>query len=135
MQKQSDPTWSTTGQDWTTYTYHPSGAVKSSTDPWNQVVTYAYDKNGQQTQRVARGTDNKGSRTMTWSYYPDGSLKQRTRRCLGPGRAGRRRQSRRNDRFRDLGHAGGRPAGQGRRRLPGGVLHTAVVPQVRWDSL
>ena len=76
--RQSDPTWSTTAQDWTTYTFHPSGDIKSSTDPWNQVVTYGYDKNGQQTLRTAKSTDNKADRTMTWAYYPDGSLKLRT---------------------------------------------------------
>lgn len=82
--KQSDPTWSSTGQDWTTYTYHPSGDIKSSTDPWNQVVTFAYDKAGQQTQRTAKGTDGKASRTMTWSYHPDGSLKRRTDGASAP---------------------------------------------------
>ncbi|MFC7362574.1 RHS repeat-associated core domain-containing protein [Nocardioides astragali] len=77
VKRQSDPTWATTGQDWTTYTYHPSGDIQSSTDPWNLVTTYAYNKNGQQTQRVARSTDNKANRTMTWAYFPDGSLKSR----------------------------------------------------------
>lgn len=87
LKKQSDPTWRATAAeapDWTSFTYHPSGDVKTSTDPWSLVTAYAYNKNGQQTLRTARATDNSDDRTMTWSYYPDGALKARTDRARRP---------------------------------------------------
>ncbi|MFI1098509.1 DNRLRE domain-containing protein [Streptomyces sp. NPDC020917] len=76
----------------TTYTYWDDGQAKTSTDPWD--ITTAYDHNdlGLQTTRslyaagsvsvAANGTltatPGASSRTMSWGYYPDGSLASRS---------------------------------------------------------
>ncbi|WP_162799151.1 RHS repeat protein [Nocardioides sp. 616] len=75
--RQSEPTYTTQGQDWTTFDYFPSGDIKRTREPWNLVTSYDYDLNGQQTSRTVRSTDDRADRTMTWAYYPDGSLKSR----------------------------------------------------------
>jgi RHS repeat-associated protein len=76
----------------TTYTYYDDGQTKTSTDPWDITTAYDYNELGQQTARTlyaagsvsvaANGTltasPGASSRTMGWSYYPDGSLSART---------------------------------------------------------
>ncbi|MEV3993747.1 DNRLRE domain-containing protein, partial [Streptomyces sp. NPDC049837] len=62
----------------TTYTYYDNGWTKSSTDPWDIVTTYDYNALGQQTSRTLTSAGGSSSRTMGWSYYPDGKLKSRT---------------------------------------------------------
>jgi RHS repeat-associated protein len=61
----------------TTYSYFDNGWVKSSTDPWDIVTTYDYNELGKQTKRTLTSAGGSSDRTMTWSYYPDGSLKSR----------------------------------------------------------
>ncbi|MFF8946990.1 DNRLRE domain-containing protein [Streptomyces sp. NPDC014864] len=61
----------------TTYSYFDNGWVKSSTDPWDIATTYDYNELGQQTKRTLTSAGGSSDRTMTWSYYPDGSLKSR----------------------------------------------------------
>ncbi|MEU6087591.1 DNRLRE domain-containing protein [Streptomyces sp. NPDC047085] len=61
----------------TTYSYFDNGWVRSSTDPWDIVTTYEYNELGQQTKRTLTSAGGSSDRTMTWSYYPDGSLKSR----------------------------------------------------------
>ncbi|MBA3780533.1 MAG: DNRLRE domain-containing protein [Nocardioides sp.] len=88
LQKQSDPTFlenpDASGVNWTTMAYWPSGDLKSSTDPWGILATYDYNKLGQQTRRtmgVAAEADPHGdgaAREMTWAFWPDGSLRERT---------------------------------------------------------
>ncbi|WP_079138539.1 DNRLRE domain-containing protein [Actinacidiphila rubida] len=62
----------------TTYTYYDNGLPKTSTDPWAITTTYGYDELGNQTARTLTSAGGSSSRTMGWSYYPDGSLASRT---------------------------------------------------------
>ncbi|MFV5997723.1 DNRLRE domain-containing protein [Streptomyces sp. NPDC056231] len=62
----------------TSYDYFDNGWVKSSTDPWDIVTTYDYTELGQQASRTLTAAGGDTSRTMAWSYYPDGKLKSRT---------------------------------------------------------
>ncbi|MFC5637031.1 DNRLRE domain-containing protein [Streptomyces bullii] len=61
----------------TSFSHFDNGWVKSSTDPWDIVTTYDYNETGQQTKRTLTSAGGSSDRTMTWSYYPDGSLKSR----------------------------------------------------------
>ncbi|WP_247701713.1 DNRLRE domain-containing protein [Streptomyces sp. F63] len=62
----------------TTNSYFDNGWVKSSTDPWDIATTYDYNETGQQAKRTLTSAGGSSDRTMTWSYYPDGSLKSRS---------------------------------------------------------
>ncbi|MFD2767079.1 DNRLRE domain-containing protein [Micromonospora eburnea] len=62
----------------TTYTYYDNGWTKSSTDPWDIVTAYDYNKLGAQTSRTVTSAGGSSNRTMTWSYFPDGKLATRT---------------------------------------------------------
>ncbi|SIS00485.1 RHS repeat-associated core domain-containing protein [Micromonospora avicenniae] len=62
----------------TTYSYFDNGLTKTSSDPWDIVTTYGYDKLGAQTERTITSAGGSSNRTMTWSYFPDGKLKSRT---------------------------------------------------------
>ncbi|MFF7788136.1 DNRLRE domain-containing protein [Streptomyces sp. NPDC007991] len=62
----------------TTYGYFDNGWARSSTDPWDIVTTYDYDELGKQTTRTLTSAGGSSDRTMSWSYYPDGSLKSRS---------------------------------------------------------
>jgi RHS repeat-associated protein len=70
----------------TTYSYFDNGWTHTSTDPWDIVTTYDYNELGQQTSRTltpaghstGNPADDPTSRTMGWTYYPDGKLKGRT---------------------------------------------------------
>ncbi|MFD9097136.1 DNRLRE domain-containing protein [Streptomyces collinus] len=62
----------------TSYSYYDNGWVKSSTDPWDIATTYDYDELGKQTTRTITSAGGSSNRTMSWSYYPDGSLKSRS---------------------------------------------------------
>ncbi|MFF8478801.1 DNRLRE domain-containing protein [Streptomyces sp. NPDC015414] len=62
----------------TTYSYFDNGWVKKATDPWSIVTDYDYDNVGGQTKRTISAADGSSNRTMTWSYYADGSLKSRS---------------------------------------------------------
>jgi RHS repeat-associated protein len=62
----------------TTNTYFDNGWVKSSKDPWDIATTYDYNELGKQTSRTLTSAGGSSDRTMTWSYYPDGTLKSRS---------------------------------------------------------
>ncbi|MFF0558225.1 DNRLRE domain-containing protein [Streptomyces sp. NPDC004266] len=62
----------------TTVTYFDNGWAKSSTDPWDIVTTYDYNDLGQQTSRTLTSAGGSVSRTMGWSYHPNGKLKEKT---------------------------------------------------------
>ncbi|MFB6962843.1 DNRLRE domain-containing protein [Streptomyces sp. NPDC056309] len=62
----------------TTYDYFDNGWVRKSTDPWDIVTSYDYTELGQQAARTLTAAGGDTSRTMAWSYYPDGKLKSRT---------------------------------------------------------
>nr|WP_307795597.1 DNRLRE domain-containing protein [Actinacidiphila acididurans] len=76
----------------TTYTYWDDGQARTSTDPWDITTAYDYNELGQQTARTLysagsvsvagngtlTATPGSSSRTMSWSYYPDGSLSSRS---------------------------------------------------------
>ncbi|CAG6394691.1 RHS repeat-associated core domain-containing protein [Actinacidiphila cocklensis] len=62
----------------TTYTYWDDGQTRTSTDPWNIITAYDYNESGQQTSRTLTAAGGSSSRTMGWSYYPDGQLASRT---------------------------------------------------------
>ncbi|MFG2357560.1 DNRLRE domain-containing protein [Streptomyces sp. NPDC048521] len=62
----------------TTYAYFDNGWVKSSTDAWDITATYDYNEVGQQTKRTLTSAGGSSDRTMSWSFYPDGSLKSRS---------------------------------------------------------
>lgn len=61
----------------TTYTYYDDGQVHTSTDPWDITTSYDYNELGKQTSRTLTSAGGSSSRTMGWSYYPDGSLASR----------------------------------------------------------
>ncbi|MFI6932946.1 DNRLRE domain-containing protein [Streptomyces sp. NPDC050287] len=71
----------------TTYTYFDNGWTKSSTDPWDILTTYEYTDLGQQSRRTLTSAGGDSSRTMAWSYYPDGKLKSRTDDGIPVGRS------------------------------------------------
>ncbi|MGW0998335.1 golvesin C-terminal-like domain-containing protein [Streptomyces sp. NPDC002523] len=62
----------------TTYSYYDDGQVHTSTDPWDITTSYDYNDLGQQTSRTLTSAGGSSSRTMGWSYYPDGSLAARS---------------------------------------------------------
>ncbi|GAB2997853.1 hypothetical protein GCM10023080_074750 [Streptomyces pseudoechinosporeus] len=62
----------------TTYGYFDNGWAKSSTDPWDIATTYDYNESGQQIKRTLTSAGGSSDRTMSWMYYPDGSLKSRS---------------------------------------------------------
>ncbi|MER8073683.1 DNRLRE domain-containing protein [Streptomyces sp. NPDC094034] len=62
----------------TAYSYFDNGWTKSSTDPWDIVATYDYTDLGQQARRTLTSAGGDSSRTMAWSYFPDGKLKSKT---------------------------------------------------------
>ncbi|MFK4106930.1 DNRLRE domain-containing protein [Streptomyces sp. NPDC019531] len=62
----------------TTYGYFDNGWARSSTDPWDIATTYDYNDLGRQTTRTLTSAGGSSDRTMSWSYYPDGSLKSRS---------------------------------------------------------
>ncbi|WP_052737988.1 RHS repeat-associated core domain-containing protein [Bacillus sp. SA1-12] len=61
-----------------TYTYFDNGWVKSSSDPWDIQTSFEYNENGLQTKRTLTSAGGSSSRTMSWSYYPDGKLKSKS---------------------------------------------------------
>ncbi|MFE4990140.1 DNRLRE domain-containing protein [Streptomyces mirabilis] len=62
----------------TTYSYFDNGWARSSTDPWDITTTYDYNELGQQIKRTLTSAGGSSDRTMSWSYYPDSSLKSRS---------------------------------------------------------
>lgn len=78
--KQESLPYASTGtpSQWTTYTYWPSGDVKTSTDPWNIVTSYDYDQIGNQASRTLQATGDPATRVQGWAYWPDGSLKSKS---------------------------------------------------------
>ncbi|MEV4481857.1 DNRLRE domain-containing protein [Micromonospora coxensis] len=62
----------------TTYSYFDNGWTKTSSDPWDIVTSYDYNKLGAQTARTVTSAGGSSNRTMTWSYFPDGKLASRT---------------------------------------------------------
>ncbi|WP_228473205.1 golvesin C-terminal-like domain-containing protein [Streptomyces cyaneochromogenes] len=62
----------------TTYEYFDNGWVKKSTDPWAIAASYDYTDLGQQKARTLTSAGGSSDRTMTWSYYTDGSLKTKS---------------------------------------------------------
>jgi RHS repeat-associated protein len=62
----------------TTFTYFDNGWAKSSTDPWSIATTYDYNELGQQTSRTLTSAGGSSNRTMGWTYYPNGKLKEKT---------------------------------------------------------
>ncbi|PTX53681.1 YD repeat-containing protein, partial [Melghirimyces profundicolus] len=62
----------------TTYDYFDNGWVKKSVDPWNITTSYDYNELGQQTSRTLTSAGGSNSRTMGWSYTPDGKLKAKS---------------------------------------------------------
>jgi RHS repeat-associated protein len=62
----------------TTYDYFDNGWTRASTDPWDIKTSYDYDSLGDQTLRTVASAGGSSSRTLTWSFYPDGKLKARS---------------------------------------------------------
>ncbi|MGW1157847.1 golvesin C-terminal-like domain-containing protein [Streptomyces sp. NPDC002519] len=62
----------------TAYTYWDDGQTKTSTDPWDITTSYDHDELGDQTSRTITSAGGSQSRTMTWTYYPDGMIHTRT---------------------------------------------------------
>nr|WP_315892984.1 DNRLRE domain-containing protein [Streptomyces sp. P9(2023)] len=58
--------------------YFDNGWTKRSTDPWDIATSYDYNAIGQQTSRTLTSAGGSASRTMGWSYYPNGRLKTKT---------------------------------------------------------
>ncbi|MFD0075021.1 DNRLRE domain-containing protein [Streptomyces sp. NPDC127166] len=62
----------------TTYAYFDNGWAKSSTDAWDITTSYGYNDVGQQTSRTLTSAGGSSSRTMGWTYYPNGTLRTKT---------------------------------------------------------
>jgi RHS repeat-associated protein len=62
----------------TSYTYWDDGQTKTSVDPWDITTAYDHDELGDQTSRTISSAGGSLSRTMTWSYYPNGMVHTRT---------------------------------------------------------
>ncbi|RZU16298.1 RHS repeat-associated protein [Kribbella rubisoli] len=75
---QSEPTFGSSGTQWTNFTYYGSGDIKTSTDPWQITATYGYNQLGQQTDRTLTVPGDDAKRTQAWGYYPDGALASRS---------------------------------------------------------
>ncbi|MFD7779264.1 DNRLRE domain-containing protein [Streptomyces sp. NPDC059753] len=71
----------------TTFEYFDNGWPKKSTDPWDIATTYEYDDLGKQTKRTLTSAGGSSDRTMTWDYYPDGSLKSKADAGVPVGKA------------------------------------------------
>ncbi|MFE5663923.1 DNRLRE domain-containing protein [Streptomyces niveus] len=71
----------------TAYEYFDNGWARTSTDPWDIVTSYDYNAIGQQTSRTLTSAGGSSSRTMGWSYYPNGRLKSKTDDGVPAGRA------------------------------------------------
>lgn len=65
-------------EQWTRYSYWPSGGIETSTDPWDITTSYSYDKLGQQLTRSMSGAGDEATRSQSWSYHADGSLAGRS---------------------------------------------------------
>jgi YD repeat-containing protein len=78
IKAQSEPTFGSSGTQWTNFTYYASGDIKTSTDPWQITATYGYNQLGQQTNRTLTVPGDDAKRTQAWGYYPDGSLQSRS---------------------------------------------------------
>ncbi len=78
IKAQSEPTFGSSGSQWTNFTYHGSGDIKTSTDPWQIATTYKYNPLGQQTDRTMTVPGDDAKRTQSWGYYPDGALQSRS---------------------------------------------------------
>ncbi|MER7606968.1 DNRLRE domain-containing protein [Nocardioides sp. NPDC127503] len=80
LKRQSQPTFDATApaaaDQWTNFTYFPSGEIKTTTDPHGLATSYLYNQLGQQTQRKFNNpnADAASTRTTSMSYYPDGSV-------------------------------------------------------------
>jgi RHS repeat-associated protein len=62
----------------TTNTYTANGWLKSTTDPWSISTGYTYDDDGRQLTSTVNDDGSAASRTLSWQYYPDGSLESRS---------------------------------------------------------
>src|SRR6266511_8212 len=71
----------------TTYSYFDNGWQKSSTDMWGISTSYDYDQLGNQTSRTVTSAGGSSSRTMSWSYFPDGALHTRSDDGVPVGKA------------------------------------------------
>ncbi|MFD7156158.1 DNRLRE domain-containing protein [Kribbella sp. NPDC059898] len=78
IKAQSEPTFGSSGAQWTNFTYYGSGDIKTSTDPWQITATYGYNQLGQQTDRTLTVPGDDAKRTQAWGYYPDGALQARS---------------------------------------------------------
>jgi RHS repeat-associated protein len=58
--------------------YFDNGWIKKSTDQWNITTEFEYNDLGQQTSRTLRSADGSSTRTMSWSYFPDGRLQAKS---------------------------------------------------------
>ena len=61
----------------TAYTYFDNGWTRRSTDAWDISTDYTYNELGGQTSRTVRSAGGSATRTITWTYHPDGKLKTR----------------------------------------------------------
>ncbi|RZT07498.1 YD repeat-containing protein, partial [Kribbella sp. VKM Ac-2569] len=78
IKAQSEPTFGSSGSQWTNFTYFGSGDIKTSTDPWQITATYGYNALGQQTDRTLTVPGDDAKRTQAWGYYPDGAMQSRS---------------------------------------------------------
>ena len=69
-------------ESWTVVTHWDPGWVKTSNTAPNPTVHFDYEAPGWQKSRIPEMKDSPGTknmeRAMSWSYYPDGTLKTRT---------------------------------------------------------
>ncbi|WP_053204941.1 DNRLRE domain-containing protein [Jiangella muralis] len=71
------PSENQTVRNTTTYTHFDNGWVESTVDAWDIATTYDYNDLGQQTLRTATSAGGSSSRSMSWTYFPDGKLSGR----------------------------------------------------------
>lgn len=78
IKAQSEPTFGSSGTQWTNFTYYESGDIKTTTDPWQINTNYDYNRLGQQTNRTMTVPGDDAQRTQSWGFYPDGAMQSRS---------------------------------------------------------
>lgn len=80
LARQSDPTYATTkaaARDWSSFTWFDNGLARTSTDARGISTSYGYNLLGLQTSRTLTSAAGDANRTMSWEFWPNGSLKSR----------------------------------------------------------
>ncbi|HET9137755.1 MAG TPA: sugar-binding protein, partial [Actinophytocola sp.] len=82
----SPPSHNETVRNITRQTYFDNGWLRTSTDPWEIRSAYDYTDTGQQSNRTVTSAGGGAQRVETWTYFPDGKLKEHSDAGVPVGR-------------------------------------------------